>query len=290
MLLFASLSLCKTVQAWTVASPATQLLRPYTAAFFFGSSTQGRGNPHSTISSANSFDSSNRKTSALFLASSEVETTTTAKKTTTIVVSPQTDDIVTIKCRLQPQGDYVPEPLIDGVVWHDASCDDDAADIDHEGEILQFVLNRGNYLPGLHDLIYHNMTQIGQRVVNVPLDAGWGKVNPNLIATVSYDQSGLSREQIKVGTQLRLSNGLECVVTDVNDDTFTMNGNPPLAGAYYWANVTLLDVQPGPLITGYRKEQEPDETVGDAPARASPFEVATFALGCFWYVCLTIEF
>ena len=94
--------------------------------------------------------------------SSSFPTTTSSFPTTTdedkITVSPQTDDVVTVLARLQPQGDYVPEPLIDAVVWHDAlmRCveipDVDACNPGHDGEVeLQFVLNRGNYLPGLHD-------------------------------------------------------------------------------------------------------------------------------------------
>ena len=109
---------------------------------------------------------------------------------------------------------------------------------------LQFVLDRGNYLPGLHDLITHNLTCIGQRLENVPMDAGWGDVNPNLIAVVPYEASGLEKDQVKIGTRLRLSNGLNCVVTAVTDNDFIMDGNPPLAGTYYLANVTLVNVQP----------------------------------------------
>jgi FKBP-type peptidyl-prolyl cis-trans isomerase 2 len=181
-------------------------------------------------------------------------------------VNPTKGCIVRIACRLQPEGDFVPEPLIDGIVLHD-----DEPTVD-----LTFVLGWGNYLPGLHDIV-SEMTTIGESRVNVSLDAGWGDVNPNLIATIAFADAGIADpSQIKVGTQLVLAQqNVPCVVTEVTDTTFTIDANPPLAGASYVANVTLKAVEPGPVIGKY--SDDPSET-----SSTSRYEVATFALGCFW--------
>lgn len=136
-----------------------------------------------------------------------------------------------------------------------------------------FVLffKKGNYLPGLHDLVAE--MKVGETRTGISMDAGWGDRNPDLIVTVPFEGSGLDPSQIKVGTQLFLATqNVPCSVTEVTDTTFTIDANPPLAGASYKATVTLKAVEEGPVITPYSEES----------SGTSRFEVATFALGCFW--------
>lgn len=166
---------------------------------------------------------------------------------------PALGSIVTIECDMKPEGDFVPEPLIDT-----------------KGK-MSFVLGGGNYLPGLHDLVA-GMT-VGEMVENVSLDAGWGSRNSNLVATIQKAEMGdqIDVKQLDVGVELYLVNGMKAVVTEVSDDTFTIDANPPLAGASYNAKVELLEVEDGPTETGYVPE-----------STETTFHVATFALGCFW--------
>ena len=161
--------------------------------------------------------------------------------------------IVTIDCNLQPEGDFVPEPLVDT-----------------SGK-LTFVLGGGNYLPGLHDLV-SNMN-VGEKVEGVSLDAGWGERNPDLVVELSKSHVGSDvADKLKVGVELFMANGLKCTVTNISDDAFTIDANPPLAGASYQATVELLKVEDAPTKLEYIPE-------GDS---SSPYQVATFALGCFW--------
>jgi FKBP-type peptidyl-prolyl cis-trans isomerase len=67
------------------------------------------------------------------------------------MVKPQVGSIVTVDCETTPDGDFVPEPLLDT-----------------HGR-LTFVLGGGNYLPGLHDIVL-NM-KVGDTIENVDLDA-----------------------------------------------------------------------------------------------------------------------
>lgn len=177
----------------------------------------------------------------------------------------QAGSIVTVNCRLRPEGDFVPEPLFDGIVVHE----------NDPPVRLTFVLHGGNYLPGLHDLIESELKHIGDSVSNVSLDAGWGAHNPDLVATISLERARVDDpSRIKPGVQLVLANGLKCIVTKVSKDDFTIDANPPLAGASYTADVTLLNVEEGPGIPEYCEDTS--ETT------KSRYQVATFALGCFW--------
>ena len=195
---------------------------------------------------------------------------TTSRSTDAIVklfaAKPDLGSIVSIECKLLPEGDFVPEPLIDGIVIHD----------DDPPVQLEFVLGEGNYLPGLHDLVA-NM-EIGDTIQDVSLDAGWGSWNPNLQATMSLDAlkgSGLDPSLIKVGVELLLQNGAKAIVKEVTDTEFVIDANPPMSGASYLASVKLLAIEAGPssnLIYNPANKADEDMT----------YQVATFALGKFF--------
>ena len=67
-----------------------------------------------------------------------------------------------------------------------------------------------------------------------------------------------------------LANGLKAFVTEIEEERFKIDANPPLAGASYQASVKLLGVEEGPV-----------ESVYPAEDTSSRFEVATIALGIF---------
>ena len=184
----------------------------------------------------------------------------TAEETSEVAL-PTKGSIVTAECRLQPEGDFVPEPLIDGIVLEDYD----------PPQRLTFVLGEGNYLPGLHDLV-STMT-VGQKL-ETSMDAGWGERRDNLVATLSFDSlkdSGIEKSQIKEGVKMVLSKGVPCVVTKVTEEDFTIDANPPLAGASYKATVELVDFESP--ISGDLKYKPTDDQAN------SKYQVATFALG-----------
>ena len=169
---------------------------------------------------------------------------------------PTKGDIVTVDWTLEPRGDFVAEPLFDTA-----------------GQI-SFVLHGGNYLPGLHELIA--TMKPGEAVENVVLDAGWGERREDLVVKMPR-QDNLDMSKIAVGTELMLANGLRCVVTEVGEEDFTIDANPPLAGASYSANVKLVSVEEGPTKLLYREDDGDEEE-----KQTGRYDVATFALGCFW--------
>jgi FKBP-type peptidyl-prolyl cis-trans isomerase 2 len=195
-----------------------------------------------------------RVSSRLFMAASDSHD---AHQTVTIR-SPTKGSVVTIKCCLRPEGDFVPEPLIDGI----------CVDQFDKPKTLAFVLGEGNLLPGLHELI--STMKVGDST-EVTLDAGWGDRNPNLEAYVNFadmNQPGFDKSQIKEGVQLLLANGMKAYVTEVSDEKFKIDANPPLAGASYHASVKFLKVEEGP-----------EETVFPGRQTSSRYEVATVACG-----------
>lgn len=174
-------------------------------------------------------------------------------------------EIVTIECHLRPEGSFVPEPLFDGIF---------IGDDETHYKTLTFALGKGNYLPGLHDLV--STLKEGEAVYNKTLDAGWGAWNPDLKATISFDSikdSGIDESLIQPGVELVMGSGLQAIVTERNgQESFTVDANPPLAGASYSANVKLVSKVKGPE-SGFLYPPLVD---------TNKFHVATFALGCFW--------
>ncbi|CAJ1943247.1 unnamed protein product [Cylindrotheca closterium] len=174
-------------------------------------------------------------------------------------------DIVTVECHLRPEGSFVPEALFDGVFM-----DDDET----HNKTLTFALGKGNYLPGLHDLI--STLNEGESVHNQTLDAGWGAWNPDLEATLSFDSiqnSGIDISLIQPGVELVMGNGIKATVTERNgDESFKVDANPPLAGASYSAYVKLISKVTGP-DSGFLYPPLSD---------SNKIHVATFAFGCFW--------
>ena len=187
--------------------------------------------------------------------SSDAAPTTTSASSSALNSKPTNGDVVTVNWNLEPRGDFVAEPLFD------------------TSGTISFVLQGGNYLPGLHELVA--TMRPGETVQNTVLDAGWGERRDDLVVKMPK-QEGLDIAKINVGTELMLANGMRCVVTEVGEEDFTIDANPPLAGASYSANVTLVSVEDGPTKLLYREDGNDEEK------QTGRYEVATFALGCFW--------
>jgi len=139
---------------------------------------------------------------------------------------------------------------------------------------LRLVLDGGNYLPGLHKLL--STMNPGETIEGATIDAGYGGYNPELTFEVSTADIGdsIDTSLVKVGTLLRMGNGMECRVTDMNDEKWTLDANHVMAGAAYDADVKLEKVEEGP--------KNWDFVGGSEELKKDKYEVATFALGCFW--------
>jgi len=166
-------------------------------------------------------------------------------------------DIVTVQLHMELDPDYAIEPLFDLHGQH------------------SFLLGYGNYLPDLHKLLLQQPE--GSSLTNVSIDAGWGVVNSDLMATLPMEdvRQKFHGTEIQVGTSLYMKSGVSCVVTEMSEDSLMIDANHPLAGATYDTTVELLRVESAPSAFFPKEEEEQHET-------SSRYQVATFALGCFW--------
>jgi peptide-methionine (S)-S-oxide reductase len=183
---------------------------------------------------------------------------TSSAETTTASVG----DIVTVDVELTPEDNFVPEHLFDS-----------------SGQ-LTFVLGWGNYLPGLHELLLGGVS-VGDSITNVSVDAGFGRRNSELV--IEIPKTNLKQvkniENIVPNTTLSLQGGIKVNVVDVTKDTIIVDANHPLAGSSYSCNLKVLSIDKYPV---HKLEVG---TMDDEPnGSRSPFEVATFAMGCFWGV------
>lgn len=187
--------------------------------------------------------------------SSAIDTSSSLKR------KPKAGDVVTFTLlRFQPE----------------SSCDDDNNLVleplfDTTGT-LQLVLDGGNYLPGLHKLL--STMNPGETIQRASIDAGYGGFNPQLVFQISTSDIGSSLDTslVKIGTVLQMGNGMNCRVTEMDDEKWTLDANHVLAGASYEADVKLEKVEEGPKNWEYVAELAED----------GRYKVATFALGCFW--------
>ena len=122
----------------------------------------------------------------------------------------------------------------------------------------KFVLGGGGYLDGLHDAV--RGMSVGESAEGVAIDAGAGEYMDEGAAKVPIAQAP---EGLKTGMAVMLTVGggrqVQATVTEMDEETFTLDTNHPLAGVRFLLDVELLAVE-----------------------EAANFEVATFAGGCFW--------
>lgn len=181
-------------------------------------------------------------------------------------------DIVTIDLELKPENGFVPEPLFD-------SC----------GRI-SFVVGWGNYLPGIHELLLG--CRAGDNVRNVFIDAGYGERSDDLVFAVPREQINKLMKNWEPDQDLVIG-GAHVEVLSCNKHEVVIDANSPLAGASYLCSFTVVDVDKAfEQNPSQRRENEisilpagrkmgTDEI---ALSRSCPdrYQIATFALGCFW--------
>jgi len=179
-------------------------------------------------------------------------------------------DIVTIDLALLPENGYVPEHLFDS-----------------SGEIT-FVVGWGNYLPGLHEMLLNGDISKGDSVSNVSVDAGFGNRNPEMV--IEVPKKNLKKiqnmEKIVPNATLNLQGGIKVTVLDVTEDTILVDANHPLAGSSYSCSLKVLDIDRFSIDKLEFKGDDQQDPLSESIT--SPFEIATFAMGCFWGVELAL--
>jgi peptide-methionine (S)-S-oxide reductase len=164
--------------------------------------------------------------------------------------------VVTLHLEMTPENGFVPEPLFDA-----------------SGNV-SLVLGWGNYLPGLHELV--EGLGVGDTLTDKSIDAGWGARQPELVVRARKDR--LDDFAWKLGESFFLK-GMQVWVTEDLGETVVLDANPPLAGASYCCSFTVLSIEDAPSTTTKTEQSSSGSTVSSSSSR---YELASFALGCFW--------
>lgn len=140
---------------------------------------------------------------------------------------------------------------------------------------LQLELYGGNYLPDFHDVLSEMIP--GETLLGVIIDPRRGEWDHRMEYKLPAAKMGTSLDSsnVSVGTTMRLKGGAKCTITDMTGDIWICDGNDPLAGVVFEVDVTLEGVEEGPSL-GWEFSE------GNGTANGEKYQVATFALGCFW--------
>ena len=221
---------------------------------------------------------------------------------------PQSGDIVTLENLVfTPQNDFIPEPLFDLTSSSSSSTSNTST--------TTMVLDGGHYLPGLHEII-RTQCCLNSSVSNISIDAGYGHYRSDLVFHVPLSKLQQSQQQQqspliwKVGSTIRLQPGdISVLIKDIVDhgNVVVLDANAPLAGSTYGCsfkltaihrihNPTLVPQTPSKTTTKplnhHRRSNDvddDDDEIATMMARnggwtksSHRYQIATFALGCFW--------
>lgn len=99
-------------------------------------------------------------------------------------------------------------------------------------EPLQFTVGSGQVIPGFDNAVL-GLDPGDERTVTIPADEAYGQVRDDMVVQATRDQlpEGLEPE---LGDQLQLTTPdgqpIPVTVTDMDDETLTLDANHPLAG------------------------------------------------------------
>ena len=116
-------------------------------------------------------------------------------------------------------------------------------DSSREREPLEFTLGGGMLIPGFEKAVV-DMSVGDSTTVTIPADEAYGQRNDEMVIDVAKDQVP---EHItpEVGMLLQLeSEGgvMEVVITEVKDDSITLDANHPLAGKDLTFEIELVEI------------------------------------------------
>lgn len=101
-----------------------------------------------------------------------------------------------------------------------------------QGELLTFEVGAGQLIRGFENAVIGMEEGEEKEITLQPSDA-YGDVNPQLIESIARDQISLEEEpEVGMVLVMKTPDGYEfpALITDVSDDTITIDFNHPLAG------------------------------------------------------------
>ena len=114
------------------------------------------------------------------------------------------------------------------------------------GEPLEFTVGAGEVIPGFDEAV-RGMSVGETKTVEVEPEDAYGPRREGLVATIERERAQFPTEpQVGMNLALPLQDGsqLEVVVTEVTDESVTIDGNHPLAGEKLIFDVELIENKP----------------------------------------------
>ena len=112
------------------------------------------------------------------------------------------------------------------------------------GEPLEFEVGSGKLIPGFDDAIVGMKKGEEKKIKLEPCDA-YGEHNPKLIKKIPLDQLP-QKEELKAGMMLMLTlpEGVQftALVSEIDEETVTLDLNHPLAGQTLNFKITVVDI------------------------------------------------
>lgn len=112
------------------------------------------------------------------------------------------------------------------------------------GDPLEFTLGEGMLIPGFEKAVL-NMSAVGDSVtITIPAAEAYGERNDEMVISVPRDQVP-SHIEPEVGLVLQLVSDdgeIEVGITEVHDDSITLDANPPLAGQDLTFAIELVSI------------------------------------------------
>lgn len=118
-------------------------------------------------------------------------------------------------------------------------------DSSKDREPLSFTLGQGQLIAGFEKAVI-GLSVGDTTTTNIPATEAYGERNPEMIVEVPKNQLPTEIEA-KVGVQLQLNqpNGqaIPVQITEVNEDTITIDANHPLAGKNLSFEIEIVSIQ-----------------------------------------------
>ena len=134
----------------------------------------------------------------------------------------------------------------DTVRVHYTGTFDDGAVFDSslEGQPLEFTVGEGDVIPGFEKAV-DGMNEGETRTISIPPDEAYGTHRDDLVAVVGREQLP-SEIEPAVGMVLEMSSedGIvtNVTITEIGDDTVTLDANHELAGKKLNFEITLVEI------------------------------------------------
>src|SRR5574341_2080757 len=120
------------------------------------------------------------------------------------------------------------------------------------GEPLQFTLGGGEVISGFEEAVV-GMRAGDKKTVTLPPEKAYGQRHPELVGVVSRSKLPEGTEPV-VGQELHTTRQdgapVTVIVTEVTEDTVTLDANPPLAGRTLTFTVELVAIEENPAPAG----------------------------------------